>query len=185
MAKLVTLETKKRDVRLKDIPLFYKGLTENKISVGVHKEQGQENLKHALWNEFGTVHITKHPYKFRRLVNGHFKTIRIAQGSDISIPPRPFVRLKIYPKSIFLIEHKLQQRISNAIRGGLHAPKTESMNVLTDVAKFAEDEMKIIALSSEHYESNANLTVELKGFNQPLVETGKMINAIKGKVKKR
>ena len=49
------IELKKRDVQLKDIPKFYQELIENKVSVGVHKEQGSFNVKKALWNEFGVT----------------------------------------------------------------------------------------------------------------------------------
>lgn len=187
MVKRATLELRKRDVRLKDVPLFYKGLIENKMSVGVHKEQGEENLKHALWNEFGTNHITGHKYKFRKLLaDGHFKNIIIPAGKDISVPMRPFVRIYFHPTFLNRVRKYFQDELNNCFKAGLKAPKSTAVNLLLKSAKFTEEQMKKIASGDGvTFRPNASLTVAIKGFDQPLYQTGKMINAIKGKVKHR
>ena len=109
MARRVTLEFQKRDVRLKDIPLFYKNLADNKITVGVHKREGMEvgstdlpkkanTLEKAYWNEFGTTHtVTK---LFRKRARTDNKLVTFKEGTIINIPPRPFVRLYLYPEKI-------------------------------------------------------------------------------------
>ena len=181
MAKRATLEFRKRDVRLKDVPLFYKELMENKVSVGVHKEQGQENLQKALWNEFGSYYTLQRNVR-KRLANG--KYITLSDGSKILTPARPFLRLTLKSGNMQLIKECFENKINQNIRGGLHAPKTSANNVLREVGEGGQ-----VAQWSNMEEwtqrlPNAQLTIDIKGFDHPLVRTGKLFNAIKYKIRK-
>ena len=89
---------KKGNIDIKDVKGLAKALSSKEVTIGVHKEEGAKLnpetqtpvIKYACWNEFGTHHITKHKYMFVR----HGKIAVINEGSDISIPARPFVRVK-------------------------------------------------------------------------------------------
>lgn len=181
MAKRATLEFKKRDVRLKDVPLFYKELMENKVSVGVHKEQGQENLHKALWNEFGSSYVLQRN-KRRKKANGEWVTI--PKGSLIITPARPFLRLTLKTSSINLIEDCFLQKINESIRGGLHAPKTSAKSVLKEVGEGGQAAQWINMEEWTQKLPNAQLTIDIKGFDHPLFKTGKLFNAIKYKIRK-
>lgn len=194
MTKRITLELKKRDVRLKDIPLFYKGLVENKMSIGVHKREGisvgdgilpnkANNLEKAYWNEFGTRHVVKRDFK--KWARGLGKYINIKAGTIIIIPPRPFVRLYLYNNKIKKISQSYNYEISNAFRDGLKQPKTSADKVLKNVSFLVEKEMQETIRGNSTLKPNANFTIDVKGFDYPLFETGKLLNAIKGKVEKR
>ena len=45
MAIYSKIEFKQRDIRLADIPKFYQGLMENKVSIGVHNKQDKRPKK--------------------------------------------------------------------------------------------------------------------------------------------
>lgn len=194
MVKRATLELRKRDVRLKDVPLFYKGLVENKMSIGVHKREGMvvgdgtlpnkaNNLEKAYWNEFGTTHVVKKD--FRKWARGLGKYIKIKAGTIITIPPRPFVRLYLYDNKIRKITQNYNYEISNAFKYGLKQPKTNANEVQKNVAFVAEKEMQETIRGNSTLQPNADFTIDVKGFDYPLFETGKLLNAIKGKVEKR
>jgi len=161
MAYYSKIEFKKRDVRLKDVPKFLQGLIENKVTVGIHQTQdkrprGKSNVYIGYINEFGL---------------GNF-------------PPRPFVRLYLYPEKTYRVMNEYRNRYNEQIRQGLKTPIMSAKNVLKDVGEIAQKEMRDIILSNTMLISNAPKTIELKGFDYPLVETGRLVNAIKYKVEK-
>ena len=95
MTRNVVMKFKDRDVRLKDIPKFYKELSSNKLTVGVHHEQGSHNVEKAVWNEFGKIIILQSPLR-KRLADGTYAKLKM--GTVLHTPARPFVRLYLYPE---------------------------------------------------------------------------------------
>lgn len=177
------IEFKKRDVQLKDIPKFYQELVENKVSVGVHKEQGSFNVKKALWNEFGVTPYVLATPKRKRLFNGSYVTL--GEGTTIQIPARPFIRLYLFPESRDLIHKSYIQSINSNFRDGLKTPRSSAKNVLNTVGDAGQVSQWI---NMERWKSalpNASLTVAIKGFDYPLFETGSLQKAIRYKLSKR
>ena len=161
MAIYSKIEFKQRDIRLADIPKFYQGLMENKVSIGVHNKQDKRpkkksNLDIAYINEFGLGNV----------------------------PARPFVRLYLYPKKLQRVMNEYRNRYNEQIRQGVKPPITSAKNVLKDVGILGQVEMRDIILSNTILQPNALKTIELKGFDYPLVETGRLVEAIKYKVEK-
>ena len=187
MAIISKLTTKKKDFKPKEYKDFIEELTKNKVTVGIHKGSAENVLNHALWNEFGTTHITGKTYHFRKKIGNHFEHFFIPKGTDISIPARPFVRLTLFPQVRKKINSWYGELLSKRMLRGLKTPKSNAREVLKDLSYYSELRMKDIANGVEfnNYAPNAALTVQIKGFNQPLLQTGKMINSIKGKVSKR
>lgn len=172
----------KKDIRTQDLVSFYQTLSENKMSIGVHKDRGQNNLQKAFWNEFGTTIKLDRPLK-KKLASGKF--IRLAEGTVIHTPARPFVRLTLYPESVKIIKDYFAQEMGYKIKGKLKNPKTSARNLLQDTADFSAKQMKKIADDSSNYLPNAPLTIAIKGYDYPLHKTGKLVDSIKGKVEKR
>ena len=194
MARIVNLKLKKRDVQIKDIPLYYKGLVENKVSIGIHKRKGREvgsgelpskanALEKAFWNEFGTTHVVKKDFKKKSKIDGKF--VKFKAGTVISIPARPFIRLYLYPDRVKRIFMEYENSLNRAFMNGLKQPKNNAKETLKDVAYRGEIVMKEGIVGQNDLQPNAPLTVYLKGFDYPLFETGSMLNAIRGQVEKR
>lgn len=68
---------------------------------------------------------------------------------------------------------------------GLNAPVSDAKTMLKHVAKIAQEEMQDIIEGRTLLRPNNALTIYLKGFDYPLLETGGLLNAIRGKVEKR
>lgn len=178
----VNIKLQKRDVEIKDIPIFYKTLTENKISVGVHKEQGRHNVEKALWNEFGVAPFRLATPMKKKLANGKF--VKLLPETVLQIPARPFVRLYLHPSSLENFRKYYEQEMNYKFLSGLKTPAQDAKNLLNDVSDFTEEQMKKNVVEGNDLKRNAPLTIAIKGFDYPLVETGKMLKSIKGKVEK-
>lgn len=181
MATYTKIEFKKRDVRLQDIPKFYQELIENKVSIGIHKAQGSHNVEKAFWNEFGTTQVLTKDLR-KRKADGTYAIIKA--GTRIVTPARPFVRLYLYPEKMNKIFKTYNAEITNAFHEGLNNPRRSGEQVLKSVAFVGEAEMRKTIMTNDVLEPNAPLTIEIKGFDYPLFNTGRMMNAIKGKVSK-
>lgn len=177
------IEFKKRNVQLKDIPKFYEGLIDNKISVGVHKEQGSFNVKKAVWNEFGTTPYVLATPKRKRLFDGSYATLQA--GTVIETPARPFIRLYLFPESRSLINETYIHSINNSFRSGLKSPRSLAKNVLNSVGDSGQVSQWINMERWKTALPNASLTVAIKGFDYPLFKTGALQRAIRYKVSKR
>lgn len=179
MARVVKLEFKKRDVRLKDVPKFYGALIDNKLSVGFHKEVGVNILTKAMNTEFGgTIYFAPHQ---------HY----------VTAPPRPIVRMYLYPRMTDKIHKSYSEYINDEILGGLKAPKTNAKDVLKNIGKECVYLQKSQIWMRDydtsvnpypHLDPNINGAeiVEYKGFDFPWIgKTGKTIEAINYKVRAR
>ena len=182
MARLVQMNFKERDVRLKDIPKFYKELSNKKLTVGVHHEQGKHNVEKAVWNEFGKTVILDSPLK-KRLATGNYVTLNA--GTVLNTPARPFVRLYFYPDRFDRMKRAFSDKLSESFRVGLKDYRQKANDVWQIMGHTGRFEMRDIILSNTVLLPNAPLTVAIKGFDYPLVKEGEMVNAIDYKVRKR
>lgn len=183
---------KKGNVDIKDVKGLAKALQSHYVTIGVHKEEGQTLnsetqtpvIKYAQWNEFGTTHITKHKYRFVR----HGKYVEIPEGADISIPPRPFVRVKNSRElrnAIKLWHRKIKKGfyrdLSHKRANGV------AKELLSEVGRLYLHQMWHTLQFSKSPEGNflenAPLTEYLKGFNHPLIDTGTLFKSLRYKVK--
>ncbi len=96
-------------------------------------------------------------------------------GSDkLNIPSRPFISDEYFDK-IDYIESELIHKLF------VNTP----FEIIDKINPFLKDEMKSrIDNSKKYYEHNAPLTIQMKGFDLPLFETGKMQSDIDSKIKK-
>lgn len=180
--KLARLKTKKRDINLTNLAKFYKGLMENKLSVGLHKEQGSHNVEKGFWNEFGaTPFVLAKPMR-KKLADGTYT--RLEKGTILHIPPRPFIRLYLYPEKQQRVFKEYKTSYEMCLKEGIKRPNSSVKKVLDNVGFVAVNEIHNLILSKTLL-SNAPLTIAIKGFDFPLFKTGSMVNAIKHKVRKK
>lgn len=182
---------KKGNVDIKDVKNLVKALKERDVTIGVHRAEGQKLnpetqtpvIKYACWNEFGTNHITKHEYNFVR----HGQKVVINKGSDISIPPRPFVRVKNSSelrRAIKLWHRKIKFRLYKNLKNSTGGRVANEL--LGEVGRLYLHQMwHILQFGSNEHLPNAPLTEYLKGFNHPLVDTGTLFKALRYKVNHR
>lgn len=175
-----SIKLRPRDLRLKDVVRFYGAIASNKVTVGVHGTQGVSNVKKAVANEFGGIFTITKTRKVR-MANGRYATLKA--GTQFRIPPRPFVRLYLYPNKVKRIQGEYIARISEEIRHGFKTPVAKARSVLKDVAFVAQKQMQETIQGNTTLEPNAPFTIARKGFDYPLVEKGNLLNSIKGKVK--
>lgn len=185
---------KKGNVDIKDIIGLSKALKRANVTIGVHKKEGQTLnpetqtpvIKYACWNEFGTHHITKHKYKFVR----HNKYVVIPEGSDISIPPRPFVRVKNSEELRRALKLWHKRMSHNFWRHVTHSTVNGAVNEMYgEVGRLYLHQMWHILQSSKSpegdFERNKPLTEFLKGFDHPLIDTGTLFKSLRYKVNKQ
>ena len=185
---------KKGNVDIKDVKGLADALSARQVTIGVHKEEGQtvnpetgtSVIKYACWNEFGTHHVTKHRYKFVR----HGKVVVINEGSDISIPARPFVRVKNSAElrnAIKLWHNKIKKRLYKDLSH--KSANGAADELLGEVGRLYLHQMWQILQFSKSPEGtfpeNAQLTEHLKGFNHPLIDTGTLYQSLRYKVRKK
>ena len=94
-------------------------------------------------------------------------------GNDL-IPPRPFMSLSV---------HEQKENIGPQIAKDLKANGYDSSSALAVTGKNFQEEIQLNIVEWE-YPENADYTVEKKGFNDPLIETGLMFDSVDFKVRK-
>ena len=181
----------------KAVQQYVEKLGDVKATVGVHSDKG-ENVKKAIWNEFGTHHILKYdsipvenqgllPLSSATYQSLSYENVIANKSADISIPARPFVRLYLYPASVLKIEREFQKNFDTMIR--FHKRLNNSMHAasstLDNVGRVAKEEMKNKIKNGNTYKPNSAITKMIKGFDHPLYNTGEMLNAIDNKVERR
>lgn len=95
------------------------------------------------------------------------------KGKDWFIPPRPFMS---YSSRLF------QTSFSNMMADGLKQTKFDSKKVINAASQVLKEriQLSIVEWSAP---PNAAYTVQRKGFNDPLIETHKMLNSVDYKVR--
>ena len=110
----------------------------------------------AAWNEEG------------RVAGGKFE--------GAVIPPRPFIRLGFTPKMVSLVGRGSGQQLESVLNGTM---SWESFyDNLADSLKEAMQD----TITEWHTPPNSPVTIRIKGFNDPLVETGHMRDSVEVRV---
>lgn len=98
-------------------------------------------------------------------------------GGNGNIPPRPFMDLAALEiKDNKQFKTLLEKPVIKALR------KVSSTPSKLKIADLMKEIIQLQILDFDDPE-NAVKTVELKGFNDPLIETGRMYDSVKGKVR--
>ena len=183
----INMDVKKHNENLvnymKSMQKMMAGFSKVKATVGVHSDKGEMNVKKAIWNEFGTKHISK-GYKF--IKNG--VEYKIKRGTDIGIPARPFIRLYLYPQDIYKIEKELLRNLETTLnfhkRLG-NNPLKSATSIVDNLGKVGAEIQREKIKNLNSFKSNAPLTQEIKGFDHPLYDTGELLASIDSKIERR
>ena len=178
-------------IKIEDFKKYFQSLSDNKISVGVHKDKGRLAVLKAQHTEFGTMPPNdtkvgkdiptgfKHPF-------GH---------SGVLVPPRPVIRMYLYQDIKEQISNEYQLALNSAKRTKLKNPSNNAI----DTQKRLGQEcvyMQRDKLNNGGYDTSTNMTgldpehnglktIKYKGFDNPWVQTGATNAAIDYKVEKR
>ena len=179
-----TLTYGKKGIKIKNIGDYYQGLVDNKVTVGVHKGAGKNVVQKAIWNEFGTTPLTIIKPLRRRKPDGTYLIFKA--GTVLHIPARPFVRLYLYADKKKKITNSFSEIIRQQTKKLANAKgKALAKEAYNDIGFKARAEMKDIILSNSRLKPNSPATVEIKGFDYPLVNSGQLVQSIDYRVKKR
>lgn len=197
--EICKIEYKKGDISSKALEKFYKNLEKHYVTAGIHKEEGAKVInvsknkpftliKNACVQEFGytqtvekariitspfTKHIaTKGKHKGELIPN----TFYIPEGTELVIPPRPFVRIFNDKKE----KKDLTETFKNQIN--VHLEKGDAEAVYDGVGYLAKWRMRERIDSKKIKPKNAEMTKEYKGSNTPLYMTGELYFGIESKV---
>lgn len=93
-----------------------------------------------------------------------------------TIPPRPFIRLGFTPKMVSLVGKGSGQHLESVLNGA-----TTWESFYDNLAKNLKDIMQD-TITEWDTPPNSPVTIRLKGFNDPLIETGHMRDTVDVKV---
>lgn len=126
------------------------------VDIGIHSVSGEELVMIASTHEFGTTEA------------GEFH--------DIEIPARPFIRSTVDER------RETYGNVAKALMDKIIAKEETTFNALSKLGMLVESEirMKIITLREP---PNAPSTVLRKGSDNPLIDTGNMLNNVRYAVK--
>ena len=198
----VDIETNHNGIKIEDLKKYFQSLSNNIVSVGVHKDAGKDNVKKMLWNEFGTNHRLKYhsialegvglkPLS-KNVITGMGELVKA--GADISIPARPVVRMYLYPRMLERIEFHYQNDIDLEKKSLLKNPERSANKVQEQLGekcvvlqreKMSTRNFAPVDTKGKDINNNSRLTQKIKGYNQPYIETGELISKIDYKVRKR
>ena len=173
-----SLKRKGNGIKPENAIAYFRGLQENKISSGFHKDVGAEILKRAINTEFGGVIYFK------------------PHNHNVLAPPRPIVRMYLYPEMRDKVTKIYAENIDNSKDTNLRTPNNNVQKTLEELGKecsYLQKEkifLRDFDTSTNYtpYDPNYNGAeiVEYKGFDQPWIgKSGKTIEAIDYKVEKR
>jgi len=191
---------------MNNIEKYFRNFKSYKATAGMLDDASEENKKKALWNEYGTHNIAK----TNLLITedglkpiGNFVSYEdlmednvIEEGSDLSIPARPFIRQNLYPENCNKLAKALEMKLEQQLKFG---SMVKPDNATKETLKFLGESVVVLQrqkastggfdISSNNtgkdQEHNTELTQRLKGYDKPLFETGSMIRALNSKVERR
>ena len=178
-----TIEYKERDVKSDAVNKMFASLQKHNVTVGVHKAEGSKvisvsngkpytMIQNACNQEFGFSQVIEKTRRFKSPYTG--KWFYLKKGTVITTPPRVFVR-------IFSQNAMLRKELTSAFKESIENNK-EAEGVYKDVGDYARLKQKSRILNREVKPKNAKMTTLYKGFNQPLVLSGQLMNAITSEV---
>lgn len=152
---------------------------------GSTTEDGESMPQLAFWNEFGTTRdIEEHETTIYRQVNkaqteftkkgrfvkraqSNFESTHTVPAHTVTVPPRPFFRTMIAEKS---------SGWGDSIAIALKDTEYDTKKTLDKVGEGIEGQLKQ-SIANFTSPANAPSTIREKGFNDPLVDKGDMLNA--------
>lgn len=136
----------------------FQDLNSKKVAVGVFKESGEDVRIKAIVNEYGTT--------------------KAGKNRNIVIPERSFLR-STFNKNYKKISKKFS-KIPKLIRSG----KFNVLSELKLIGLYQKNQVKKTIIDFKD-PPNAPSTIKNKGFNNPLIETGKLLKSISYKILKK
>jgi hypothetical protein len=146
--------------RLERILKRLNALGNKEVSIGFFKEDQYEDglsvAQVAKWNDIG----------------------RGTEGINGRIPPRPFMSAGLRD----LLKSRPYLRMYAQYLSKVLSGKMPVLSMYEQIGKFASEDLKEI-IDRWAYPRNSPITIAIKGFNDPLIHTGKMRDSAKYKVK--
>lgn len=205
MGNLLTVEStflrSGKGIKLEDLEKYFKSLEVNVVTVGVHKDAGQDNVNKMVWNEFGTNHKLK--YNSVAIPNVGLKPMNennadmgdhVKKGADISIPARPVVRMYLYPKMVETISWNYRNDIDIEKNSKLKNPEQSAEKVQRHIGevgatlqrqKISTRNFAPVDTKGKDINNNSRLTQKIKGYNQPYIDSGELLSKIDYKVQRK
>lgn len=174
------LERKGNGIKPNDAIAFFRNLEKTKVSSGIHKEEGQEYVKRAAHTEFGSP------------VFGSWET---PFGTVHQVPPRPAIRMFLYPEMKEEITNTYSKNINSEKKSKLRMPSNNALEVQEQVGMMCQylQQEKMIKggyswegnNTGNDPEHNGIRTIIWKGFDDPWISTGETLGHVNYKVTKR
>lgn len=175
------LERKGNGIKVEDAITFFRDLEQLKVSSGVHSDEGSEYIKRAAHTEFGTTRFAPWNTPF---------------GMVYVVPPRPAIRMGLYPEMRKEITDTYIKNINAQKKSKLKKPGNNALSVQEEVgikAQYLQQEKmrkggyslegNTTNLDPEH---NGVRTVAYKGFDDPWIgKTGETIEHVNYKVTRK
>ena len=182
--EMCEISYKKQDISNEALKKFYKSLDKHFTTVGIHRKEGEKvinvhngkpftMIKNACIQEFGTTYVVEKTRRFKSPYTG--KWFCLKAGTKIHIPPRVFVRIFTEKK----LQKKLTKEIKDIIKQNAYK---DARTVYDEIGDYAKLTMKERFFKKQIKPKNSPMTVEYKGFNDPLYLTGQMMNSITSEV---
>lgn len=189
-----SIKREKNGIKQANLEKYLRSLAKNVITVGVHRDKGQELVKRAMHTEFGTG---EKPALF---TDGWYEGKGTSLNSEPygdsgqKVPPRPVIRMSLYPEMEREISAEYQIAMNHEKKSGLVTPDKNAVHTQKRVGEMCRDMQREKATgggfdqstntTGKNPEHNGEKTVEYKGFDHPWVSTGETISAIDYKVEK-
>lgn len=188
------LERKGNGIKIEDAITFFRDLSKNKISSGIHSDKGHNVVLKAAHTEFGTskvVPMFPNGWNGKDIPNGFEKPY----GYVKKVPPRPAIRMYLYQDMRDNITEEFGVAMNREKKSKLRNPIDSSNEVLKTVGEECVV-MQRNKMANGGYdtktndtglnpENNGQRTVDYKGFDDVWVQTGETISAVDYKVTKR
>ena len=172
-----SFEKKGNGIKVENAITFFRNLSEYKISSGVHKDAGSEYVKRAWHTEFGG-HWYEPPF-----------------GDSGIVPPRPAIRMYLYPEMRDEITSTYSNSIDKEKRSKLRTPNSNSFEAQKSVGEKCQYLQQIKMMEGGYDTStnktkfdpeyNGQKTIDWKGFDDPWIGTGETLGKVEYKVTKK
>lgn len=180
--QVCTIEYKKGDITTKAAKAFYKNLEKHFVTVGIHREEGAKQvgnngytlIQNACNQEFGSTQTVEKTRRFKSPYTG--KWFYIKKGTQLNIPPRPFVRVLNKKKEKQALTEAFKNQVNVNIKSGT------AENVYDGIGFIAEWDMKDRITGHKIKPKNSEMTKEYKGSNTPLYLKGDLYSGIRRRV---
>lgn len=171
------LERKGNGIKVENAIAFFRSLEKTKVSSGIHKEAGGKIIKRASRTEFGSP------------VFGSWMT---PFGIVNQVPPRPAIRMSLYPEMKEEITDTYSKNINKQKKHKLKAPYDSALGVQKEVGIKAQylQQNKMIEggyswegnTTGNDPEHNGVRTIVYKGFDDPWIQTGETLAHVDYKI---